>query len=86
MPKGVYKRRDRPTAMLPISDPENLLGRAYAVELRSRAQLLRTPLLISRDVRERVAADLDALAAIAEGNPEAFAALGAKASAKAKGK
>ncbi len=48
----------------------------YAASLRNKALLLRTDLLVSATVRRSIANDLDALAGIAETNPEAFAHMG----------
>ncbi len=54
------------------SSPEQILGKRYADSLRERATVLRTDFLLSRKVRAQIAADLEALAQIAESKPESF--------------
>lgn len=72
---GMKKRRVPVPAIVPLSDPDNALGKAYASVLRERAALLRTGLLLSGEVRQRIAEDLDALGRIAEMHPECFRGL-----------
>lgn len=55
-----------------MRDPSNALGKAYAAALRDKARVLRTPYVLSLEVRTLIAADLEALAAIAETHPEVF--------------
>lgn len=57
---------------LPMSDPQNALGRAYAASLRERSALLRSGLLVSAALRNSIALDLEALADIAETHPDVF--------------
>lgn len=61
--------------ILPMSDPDNTLGKAYAEALRERAMLLRSSLLLSGEVRQKIAHDLDALSRIAELHPDCFRGL-----------
>jgi len=48
------------------------LGRAYAAELRLRAELMRSCFMLTRKARELIAGDLEALAYMAEKRPECF--------------
>lgn len=48
------------------------LGRAYAAELRLRAELMRSCFMLTRVARELIARDLEALAYIADKRPECF--------------
>lgn len=48
------------------------LGKQYAEELRLRAQLMRTPLMLTTIARDQIARDLEELAYIAEKRPECF--------------
>ncbi len=60
------KRKPKP------EKPENTTGKLYAHELKGRAMLLRSSLLIYPAIREQIARDLDALAKLAELHPEVF--------------
>ncbi len=69
------KSKKDSTGFTPMTDPGNALGKAYAMALRERAQLLRSSLLVSVKVRGDIAYDLDALARIVELHPEVFGQL-----------
>ncbi len=63
--------KKRPT--LPLQDPENALGKAYANSLNMKAQSVLSGYVLTLSAREHIARDLRALAYIAEHCPEAFA-------------
>lgn len=55
-----------------MTDPKNALGKAYAGTLRLSQTALRSNLVLTKDARERIADDLEALATLAEDHPEVF--------------
>ncbi len=63
---------------VPLHDPENACGKAYADSLRLKAKALISGLVMPRHARESVASDLETLAHIAEHHPEAFAGVPTK--------
>jgi hypothetical protein len=68
----------KPTSYKPKPKEPLSLGKAYARVLRIKAQLLRTDLLVSKQVRQQIAQDLEALAVIAETTPGVFSKLSLK--------
>lgn len=72
------KRRTAPPPrerqILPPSEGQ-LLGKKYAEVIRERIQALRTDLMLTQKVRHQIADDLEALAQIAETQPECFRGL-----------
>lgn len=65
----------RKRAIKPMTDPDNILGKAYGAVLRQRAQLLRTGLIPGTDIKRQIAVDLDTLAWLAENMPTVFAGI-----------
>jgi hypothetical protein len=61
-----------PKKLLPMSDPQGALATAYQANLRQKAQVLRSSLLIDRKTRESIANDLELLATISEIAPREF--------------
>lgn len=59
-------------AVRALRDPDNVLGKAYAIALRARAQMMRTGLVPSTDLKHLIAGDLEALAWLAENMPGVF--------------
>ncbi len=74
--EGNAMKRKGTSTTEPMKDTENIVGKAYSQSLKERAMLLRSSLLLSGELRLKIARDLDALSQIAESHPEVFSKLG----------